>query len=38
MTNEEMIREMERDFASRFIAEQYVSDGYGNICGLRRAR
>ncbi len=29
MTNEEMIREMERDFASRFIAEQYVSDGYG---------
>ena len=29
MTNEEMIRELERDFASRFIAEQYVSDGYG---------
>lgn len=29
MANKEMIVEMERDFASRFVAEQYISDGYG---------
>lgn len=29
MPKEEMVLEMERDFATRFIAEQYVSNGYG---------